>query len=335
MIERTKRTLACLTALALLLFLACPMGAFAASPATPQALQGSWIHQEGQNSMVFMFNGNACALSMNGMQMAGTWTLAGDQLRVQFQNGRTMTWRCFMDGPNMILDGSMRFTRQGGGGQQGGQPPYGGQQPSPGQPPYGGQQPFGGQQSPLEGTWVAQTPQGQLIFQFQGSRYVQYFNGQPVEEGNFVYYPDGRLQYQITGGQAAGQQGVNRIVFQGQSFSMYGANGNYITYQRQASQSQSQPPVTGPGATPLEGRWIWAKSSNQVSFGYVFSGNRFVYFMNGAQSSAGTFQLTQTQLVFQHDSGQTEAVGYQLSGNRLVVFPSDDPNIDPIPFVRQ
>ena len=329
----TKRIFACLMTLALLALCAQVRQAEAASPASPQALQGTWAFSDGQHAMVIMFNGNACAMRMDRMQMAGVYSLAGDQLRVQFQNGRTMSWRCFMDGPDMILDGSMRFTRQGAGGQQGGQPPYGGQNYSGGQQPFPGPQSFGGQQSPLEGTWIAQTPQGQLVFQFQGARYVQYFNGQPVEEGTFVYHPDGRLQYQVTQGQAAGRQGVNRIVFQGQSFSMYGANGSYITYQRQAS--QPRPQVPGPGAAPIEGRWIWAKSSNQVSFGYVFSGNRFMYFMNGAQASAGTFQLTQTQLVLQHDSGQTEAVGYQLRGNRLVVFPSDDPNVDPIPFVRQ
>ena len=236
---------------------------------------------------------------------------------------------------DLILDGNMRFRRQGQPGVQQpapGQPPYGGPQPAPGQPSYGGQFPQQGQ-SPLEGVWVAQTPQGQLAFQFQGSRYVYYVNGQPYEEGSFVYHPDGRLQYQITAGPSAGQQGVNRIVFQGQSFSMYGPNGSYITYQRQSSQPQSQT-RPGPGATPIEGRWIFARSG-PVSFGYVFSGNRFVYFLNGAQQSSGTFQLTGYQLIFQHDSGQTESVGYQLKGNRLVIFPSEDPNIDPIPFVRQ
>lgn len=320
----TKRIFACLMALALLALCAQPSCIEAASPASPQALQGTWAFSDGQHTMVLTFNGNSCTLRMDTMQMAGVYSLAGDTLRMQFQNGATQTWRCFMDGPDLILDGNMRFKRQGQPGVQ---------QPAPGQPPYGGQFPQQGQ-SPLEGVWVAQTPQGQLVFQFQGSRYVYYVNGQPYEQGSFVYHPDGRLQYQITAGPSAGQQGVNRIVYQGQSFAMYGPNGSYITYQRQASQPQPQP-QPGPGATPIEGRWIMVKSTPQLSIGYVFSGNRFASFKNGVQEFTGSFQLTQTQLILRYDSGQTAALGYQLSGNRLVVFTSDDPNIDPIAFVRQ
>ena len=137
--------------------------------------------------MFLMFNGNSCTLRMDTMQMAGVYSLAGDTLRMQFQNGSAQSWRCFMDGSALILDGSMRFKRQR---QPGGQPPYGGQFSQQGQ-------------FPLEGVWVAQTPQGQLVSQFQGSRYVYYLNGQPYEQGSFVYYPDGRLQYQTTAGPSA------------------------------------------------------------------------------------------------------------------------------------
>ncbi len=264
--------------------------------------------------MFLMFNGNSCTLRMDTMQMAGVYSLAGDTLRMQFQNGSAQSWRCFMDGSALILDGSMRFKRQR---QPGGQPPYGGQFSQQGQ-------------FPLEGVWVAQTPQGQLVSQLQGGRYVYYLNGQPYEQGSFVYYPDGRLQYQTTAGPPAGQRGVNRIVYQGQSFAMYGPNGSCITCQRQASQSQP-----GPCATPIEGRWIMVKSTPQISIGYVFSGNRFASFKNGVQKFTGFFQLTQTQLILQYDSGQTAALGCQLSDNRLVVFTSDDPNIDPIASMRQ
>ena len=102
----------------------------------------------------------------------------------------------------------------------------------------------------LEGFWRAQIPQEQMVFQFQGDRYAFFLNGQPIEEGTFAYLPDGRLQYQITAGPSAGQQGVNRIVYQGQSFAMYRPNGSYITYQRQASQPQPQP---GPAPPPSKG----------------------------------------------------------------------------------
>jgi len=189
----------------------------------------------------------------------------------------------------------------------------------------------------LEGFWRAQIPQEQMVFQFQGDRYAFFLNGQPIEEGTFAYLPDGRLQYQITAGPSAGPQGVNRIVYQGQSFAMYRPNGSCITYQRQASQPQTQP---GPGATPLEGRWISA-GPGPVILRYVFSnGKYFVYERNGAKLSSGTFEMTAYQLIFRHDSGQTVILDYLLYDNRLLIFtskdpiPSEDPNNVPITFVR-
>ena len=58
--------------------------------------------------MFLMFNGNSCTLRMDTMQMAGVYSLAGDTLRMQFQNGSAQSWRCFMDGSALILDGSMQ-----------------------------------------------------------------------------------------------------------------------------------------------------------------------------------------------------------------------------------
>ncbi|MBR5050457.1 MAG: hypothetical protein IKX75_03885 [Desulfovibrio sp.] len=190
-----------------------------------------------------------------------------------------------------------------------------------------------GVQHVLEGIWTAQIPQEQMVFQFQGSRYAFFLNGQPLEEGTFAYFPDGRLQFQVTAGRNAGQRGENRIVMQGQSFSLHGSNGAFFTFTRMAApQPQTQP---GPGATPLEGRWFFARPG-PVSVGYVFSsGRKFVYLRNGAPLSSGTFQMTAYQITFRHDSGQTVSIGYQLYDNRLVIFTSEDPNNDPISFVRQ
>ena len=133
---------------------------------------------------------------------------------------------------------------------------------------------------------------------------------------------------------SAGQRIENlRIVMQGQSFSIHGPNGSCATFTRMAApQPQTQP---GPGATPLEGRWFFARPG-PVSVGYVFSsGRKFVYLRTGAPLSSGTFQMTAYQITFRHDSGQTVSVGYQLYDNRLVIFTSEDPNNDPISFVRQ
>jgi hypothetical protein len=190
-----------------------------------------------------------------------------------------------------------------------------------------------GVQHVLEGIWTAQIPQEQMVFQFQGSRYASFLNGQPIEEGTFAYFPDGRLQFQVTAGKNAGQRGEHRIDMQGQSFSIYGPSGAFFTFTRMAApQPQTQP---GPGATPLEGRWIFARPG-PVRFDYVFSGGReFIYSRNGAPLSSGTFQMGAYQITFRHDSGQTASFRYQLWDNRLVIFTSEDPNADPIPFVRQ
>ena len=191
----------------------------------------------------------------------------------------------------------------------------------------------------LEGIWTAQIPQEQMVFQFQGSRYAFFLNGQPLEEGTFAYLPDGRLQFQVTAGKNAGQRGENRIVMQGQSFSLHGSNGAFFTFTRMAApQPQTQP---NPGATPREGRWIFA-SPGPVVFRYTFSnGKYFVYERNFAQLSSGTFEMTPYQIIFRHDSGQTVSLGYQLYDNRLVIFTSkdsftsEDPNNVPITFVRR
>lgn len=187
----------------------------------------------------------------------------------------------------------------------------------------------------LEGKWTAVLPQEQMVFQFQGGRYAFFLNGQPIEEGAFVYVPDGRLQYQVTAGRNAGQRGENRIAMQGQSFSLYAPDGSCCTFTRMAApQPQAQP---GPGATPLEGRWIFARPG-PVSFGYVFSNGKYFYCeRNGAQLSSGTIEMNGYQITFRHDSGQTVRFRYQHFDNTTeesLVIASEDPNVDPITFVR-
>ncbi len=187
----------------------------------------------------------------------------------------------------------------------------------------------------LEGEWTAELPQEQMVFQFQGGRYAFFLNGQPLEEGTFAYFPDGRLQYQVTAGKNAGQRDEKRIVMQGQSFSMHDLDGSCATFTRMAA-PQAQP---GPGATPLEGRWIFARPG-PVSFSYGFSsGKYFDYKRNGAELSSGTFQMTSYQITFRHDSGLTASFDYHhfddITKERFVIYTSEDPNVDPITFVRE
>ena len=44
--------------------------------------------------------------------------------------------------------------------------------------------------------------------------------------------------------------------------------------------------------------------------------------------------MTSRQIIFRHDSGQTASFRYQIWDNRLDIFTSEDPNVDPITFVR-
>ena len=248
-----------------------------------QALQGAWAGSNGSDTMVLMFMGNVCGMALNGQQMYGMWSLAGDRLNIRFQNGKTLSYSVALQGNTLTLDGSIRLTRQAmpnqPGGVPGGQPvqpqqpqPGGWGQPQPGPQPQGGgwgqpqqqpqpggwgqpqpgPQPQGGgwgqpQQpqpggwgqpqpqagpTPLEGSWSLQTPQGTLTFRFMGNRYAQLFNGQLAEEGTFSYSPDGRLQYQITGGQNAGQSGENRVMVNGNTLTFVWANGMSAVFMR-------------------------------------------------------------------------------------------------------
>ena len=299
-----------LKASALLAFLLLVLSAAAplrAEQPSVQALQGAWACSNGSDTMLLMFMGNVCGMALNNQQMYGMWSLAGDRLNIQLQNGKQVSYSVAIQGNSLILDGSIHLTRQampnqpggvpnvqpGGqpgpqsGGTWGGQPqqPQGGSWGAPGGQPQGGgwgqpqpggqpggtwggqpQQPQGGgwgqpqgggwgapggqpqgggwgqpqpgpQQpqagpTPLEGSWSLQTPQGRLTFRFMGNRYAQLFNGQLAEEGTFNYLPDGRLQYQITGGQNAGQSGENRVMVNGNTLTFIWANGMSAVFMR-------------------------------------------------------------------------------------------------------
>ena len=149
MIARTR-----LKASAVLIALSLAMS-LAAAPARAdqpnmQALQGAWAGSNGSDTMLLMFMGNICGLSLNGREMYGMWSLSGDRLNMQFQNGKSLSYTVDLRGDSLILDGSVQLTRQampgqpGGpavGGVPGGQPgnPWG--QPQP--PPQTGGQPGG------------------------------------------------------------------------------------------------------------------------------------------------------------------------------------------------
>ncbi|MBO4300525.1 MAG: hypothetical protein J5861_02875 [Desulfovibrio sp.] len=333
-----KNRLTVIATFALLLLLAAVAPTRADMPPSPQALQGAWSGSNGQDTLILMFMGNTCALGLNGQQMAGVWNLAGDRLTLQFQNGKSLSYSVSLQGDALILDGNLRLARQAMPGAPGfAWQPGGTWGQTPQAPPS---QNFSNA-GPLEGTWSTQIPQGTRSFRFMGNRYAQLLNGQVVEEGTFLLTPDGRFLYQVTSGQYAGQSGEDRVTLNGNSLTVAWPEGTVLTFVREGT---GQPGGFGvPGqptamATPLEGRWVWAKNG-PVTFGYIFSGHHFVLLWNGVERSRGTFALTAMQLTMRHesgpDAGKTDVLGYQLRGNRLLIFTSDDPNVHPIPFVRQ
>ncbi|MBQ9537040.1 MAG: hypothetical protein IJU79_04525 [Desulfovibrionaceae bacterium] len=407
MLQRTLLGLCCL----FYCLLSTPGIQALAQPINPAQLQGSWAGSNGRDTMLLMFRGNMCALGLNGQQISGTWSLQGNTLVLQMQNGKRVTYRVQLQGTSLVLDGSVYLQRQGApkdsgfgpgsgwehlqkpqggswgnpqpGAPQGGSwgnpqpgapqggvwgfPPQGAPQggswgnpqpsapqggswgnPQPGAPQGGvwGFPPQGSQQSGswgtppqnaqtvLEGTWEAQLPQGRRILKIQGNQYAQLFNGQVQDAGTFSITPDGRFNYRVTSGQFVGQQGENRYSLQGNRLTMYWPDGNHQTFIRVTP--QSWPGVSQGQTTPLEGRWVWAKQG-PVSFGFVFRGNTFSSFWNNAPNGRGTFTLTPNRIILKHEEGPTaghvDNLGYQLHGDRLLIFVQ--PDADPIPYVRR
>ncbi len=333
-----KKSIAVIQAVLLLLLVSAAAPARADMPVSPQALQGCWMCADGQQTLILMFMGSNCAVVYNGAQLTGNWNLAGNRLTMQFQNGKSLSYSVALQGNALILDGNLRLMRTGGAGPNV-SPQTGYPQTGPGPNVFPPANPGPAGSSPLEGTWSVQILQGTRSFRFTGNRYAQLLNGQVVEEGEFQYSPDGRFQYRVTSGQNAGQTGEDRITINGNSITVAWPEGAVVTFTRDnAGPAGPGQPATSPDATPLEGRWTWAKQG-PVTFGYVFSGRQFISLWNGVEKSRGTFTLTRMQLTLHYESGweagKTDVLGYQLNGNRLLIFASEDPNMHPIPFVRQ
>jgi hypothetical protein len=186
----------------------------AADPA--QLLQGAWAGSDGSTSVILMFMGQSCGIAVNNQQMYGTWEVRGGRLDLRFQNGKTLSYAFAVQGDVLILDGSMRLTRQPMP-QQGG-----GQQPGWGQPAA----------SPLEGIWTAQTPNGLFAFIFHGSQYRCTLNNALIEEGTFTLSGN-QLHYAVTRGQNPGQRGVNTWQIQGSVLTIITPNGGGMQLFRQ------------------------------------------------------------------------------------------------------
>ena len=186
-------------------------------PSAQASLEGAWVAGDGQTMVIMMFSKGICGLTINGQQIFGPYSVEGNILKVQFNNGRVLNLAFSIDGNTLRLADGTVLIRQN----------LPGAMPEPQfQGPSG--------PSPLEGAWSTSLPNGfVLTFVFQGQSYTCYNNGQKIEAGNFVLNGP-RLEFTVTFGQNQGQSGVNFWAVEGQVLILTLANGQKIALQKQS-----------------------------------------------------------------------------------------------------
>ncbi|SFS89682.1 hypothetical protein SAMN02910357_02454 [Succinivibrio dextrinosolvens] len=237
-----------------------------------QDLQGSWFGTNGKDSMMLIFMNNMVGLALNNQQIYGNYTVNGNQLNMQFQNGKSLSYTMKLNGDVLILDNitlhrhnmqqpqnnpnnggwgnsqvqndstntyPQQSTPQSSGGWGGGNTNNG--MPQNNGAPQGGS--WGGNDvapqnngygaNALTGRWSSMTPQGEFAFQFSNNQYVCFVNNQQIETGTYQYDPaSGNFNFRITSGQAAGSQGTNRIFVQGNTMTIQFQNGGQMNFQK-------------------------------------------------------------------------------------------------------
>ena len=192
----------------------------------PQSLEGAWVAGNGQTMIIMMFMNGICGLTVNGQQFFGPYTVQGNTLTVQFNNGKRLETTFSISGDTLRFADGTTLTRQNIQG-----PGTGTQDPRPVPLPPS-------TNNPLEGVWAARLPNGVVIaFVFRGNQYFFLNNGQQTETGTFVLNGN-RLEYTITSGQSQGQQGVNTWQISGNVLVLTLPNGAQMQFTRQKQQGQ-------------------------------------------------------------------------------------------------
>lgn len=222
---------------------------FPTSPAQAGSLEGFWAANDGRQMLVMAFMNGICALNFNGQQVYGPYVVRGNQLHVQFSNGKVMDITFTIEGNTLRFSDGTVLQRQPMP-QPAPQPmPQPAPQPMPQPMPQPAPQSSNGPNVPwgpaspesarpsqavsaLEGAWSAQLPNGvQMVFVFKGNQYMVLANGQQSEAG--IFRLDGqRLEYQTTAGQTAGQKGVNTWQIQGNILILTFPNGSALQLTR-------------------------------------------------------------------------------------------------------
>ncbi len=106
-----KTSLDAIFAVLLLLFFSAAAPARADMPLSPQALQGSWLGNYGQNTLVLMLWDKECGLALNSRLRTGVWNIDGNRQTMQFKNGKSLSFSVALKGLSLILDGNLCLTR--------------------------------------------------------------------------------------------------------------------------------------------------------------------------------------------------------------------------------
>lgn len=194
-------------------------------------LQGAWVGRRGQDELVLVFMHNVCAMGMNSQELYGLWRTRGHSLQLRLEKDKVLDFHYELSGNTLVLDHDIRLVRYTGKSQE--------RAPIPG---FGDQ----GQRSrdtgfddfaraaktPLEGSWVSPTAQGDARFVFHGNKYQFFLKGRKIESGDFSFR-NNILSYHITGGTGVGRNGEHRALIRDNTLIISSPNGETMQFMRQ------------------------------------------------------------------------------------------------------
>ena len=194
-------------------------------------LQGAWVGRRGPDELVLVFMHNVCAMGMNSQELYGLWRTRGKSLQLRLEKDKVLDFHYELAGNTLILDHDIRLVRYTGKKQE--------RAPIPG---FGDVAPRSrdtvfddfarAAKTPLEGSWVSPTAQGDARFVFHGNKYQFFLKGRNVESGDFTFR-NNVLSYQITGGTGIGRRGEHRALLKGNTLLISSPNGETMQFMRQ------------------------------------------------------------------------------------------------------
>ncbi len=285
-------------------------------------LAGTWAASDGTNSIIMMFQGSTCCMSYNTNRACGTFTAAGGNLTIQFQNGSVLSFTYKVQGNQLILDNDSILIKQ--------QTPA---VPSPASPQQGSN--WGQAVPSIDGTWSG----GGITLMFQGGQYQVLRGGQVIESGTYQVSASA-VQFQPSGmGPYVKQLRVDAqaIYLDNQRYDRQGggSGGNWGgSSAPQGGNWGGSPapqgntwgsPAPAAGSTMLEGCWVSTNLPTMVTF--CFSGNQYRGTVAGNPvEETASFVLQGNQMYYRiitgANPGNQGVVSVYVNGNTLTMaFP--------------